>query len=64
MRLDMVKIVAIMKEKGMRQKDLMEKSGLSRNTISAICNGKSCTDDTAKRISEAFGVKVETLKIN
>lgn len=61
MRLDMVKVVATMKEKEMRQKDLMEKSGLSRNTISAICNGKSCTEETAKRIADAFGVKVEEL---
>lgn len=64
MRLDMVKVVATMKEKGMRQKDIMERSGLSRNTISAICNGKSCTDDTAKKLAEAFGVKVEELTNN
>ena len=64
MRLDMVKVVATMKEKGMRQKDITEKTGLSRNTISAICNGKSCTDDTAKKLAAAFGVDVKALTNN
>ena len=61
MRIDATKVVAVMKEKDIRQKDLVFRSGLSRNTVSAICNRKSCSEDTAQKIAAALGVTVDDL---
>ena len=61
MRLDAVKMVAAMKERNLRQKDLIYRTGISRNTISAVCNRKSCSEDTARKIAEALGVTVDDL---
>ena len=36
-------------------------SGLSRGTLSAVKNGKSCTDDTAQRLADALGVTMDYL---
>lgn len=33
----------------------------SRNTISAICNGKSCSEKTARRIADALGVTMQEI---
>ena len=40
---------------------LSKKANASRNTINAICNGKSCRYETAKRIADALNVPVEEL---
>ena len=61
MRLDVVKMAAVMKERDLRQKDLVHKTGISRNTISAVLNRKSCSEDTAQKIAEALGLKIEEL---
>lgn len=37
---------------------LAKKSGLSRGTITAIKNGKSCSRESAERIAKALGVDV------
>ncbi len=62
MRLDAVKVVSALKEKDMRQKDLIHKTGISRNTISAICNRKSCSEATAQKIAEALDMDLSELK--
>ena len=57
MRLDRIKIRMLLMQKDMRQNDLVELSGVGRNTISAVLNGKGCTSETAQRI--AAGLRVE-----
>lgn len=61
MRLDRIKVICLLTKRDLMKKDLAEKTGLNRNTISAICSGKRCSEITARRIAEALGVKVEEL---
>ena len=61
MRLNVVKLAAVMKELDLRQKDLVHRTGISRNTVSAICNRKSCSKDTAAKIAEALGIPLGDL---
>ena len=41
--------------------EIAKRAGLNRGTVSAIKNGKSCTDDTAQRLADALGVTVDYL---
>lgn len=61
MRLNAVKIVSLLKMRDMRQKTLVEESGLCQSTVSMICNGKSCSRESARKIAEALGVTVDDL---
>jgi putative transcriptional regulator len=61
MRLNRISVISLLAEKDMQRKDLAEKTGISRNTISAVCNGKSCSAATAQKISRALGVDVESI---
>ena len=51
------RIQEIRKQKGIGQKELAEKSGVSRTVISKLENGKRdiVTSDTMKNIAEALG---------
>ncbi len=51
------RIQEIRKQKGIGQKELAEKSGVSRTVISQLENGKRdiVTSDTMKNIAEALG---------
>lgn len=61
MRISGVLIKHSLIDRGMKQKDLAEKTELNRNTISAVCSGKSCSEGTARKIAEALGVTVDDL---
>lgn len=61
MRLNTAGVVSLLKKRDMRQKTLSEKTGISKSTISMICNGKSCTEATARKIAAALGVTVDEL---
>ncbi len=63
MQLDKVKIVMIAKQKGLKQLELSQMASLSRGTLSAVYNGKSCSKDTASKIANALGVQVEDLVV-
>lgn len=52
---------AVITVRGMEQKDLAKQSGISRATINAICNGKSCSPDTARKIAEALDVDLQDI---
>jgi transcriptional regulator with XRE-family HTH domain len=56
----MNRIKEILKEKGMSQKELAEKLGMSDVGVSKIVNG-STTKDTMKKIAEILGVETEVL---
>lgn len=61
-RIDRVKLIAEMARQDMRVKELEEKSGVSRCTITAIRGGKPCREDIAAAICAALGVSLEDLK--
>ena len=56
---DLIKHALI--DRDMRQKDLAEKAGITRATISSICGGKRCSEDTARKIAEALGISLGDL---
>ncbi len=64
MKISAVKIRGEMFKKGITQIELGQISGLGRSTISAVCTGKSCRDDTAHRIADALGVRLEEITEN
>ena len=45
----------------MTQIELAERSGLCRNTINAICCGRSCTIESVEKIADALGVPASSL---
>ena len=61
MRIDRKKLVWAMMDRGTNVKELAEKSGVSKQTISNVKNGKSCIDAVGKAIANALGVEVTDL---
>lgn len=61
MRIDRVKLVAELTRRDMTQKDLANKTGVSRATINYIKGGKSCSDEVGHKIAAALNVKVTDL---
>lgn len=61
MRIDRVKLVSELIRQDMTQKELAEKAGVSRVTLSYIKCGKNCCDETAEKLAGALGVPVEKL---
>ena len=61
MQIDRVKLISEMARQRMTTRELADKSGVSRATISYIRNGKSCLDVVGKAIANALGVKVKDL---
>ena len=51
----------IMVDKGMKLKQLQELSGVSKQTLSAVSNGKSCKYETAAAIAKALKMSVTDL---
>jgi putative transcriptional regulator len=56
-----MKLKSLMAEKLMTATALGELSGVSRQTISCVLNGKSCGLMTAAKIAQAFNVPLETI---
>lgn len=52
---------AVMTVRGMNQNDLSMQSGISRATINAICNGKSCAPETAEKLTTALDVELSDI---
>lgn len=61
MRIDRVKFTSYLLKKNLTQNKIAEMAGISRNTVSAIKCGKSCTDEVGKAIAQALKVNVEEL---
>ena len=61
MQIDRIKLIAEMARQRITLKELSEKSGISRVTITAIRGGKSCQTATGKCIAAALGVGLSEL---
>lgn len=62
MRIDRVKLIAEMARQNININQLSEKACVSRCTLSALRGGKSCTENTVKRVASVLGVTVDELK--
>ncbi len=58
MRIDRIKLLILIATKDISTLELAKKSGLSRQTISCIKQGKRCREETAKKIAKALDVDV------
>ena len=61
MYLDVKKLKTEVCKHGMNQKELIEKSGISKATISKIYNGGSCSTETAKKIVSILGLELRNM---
>ena len=61
MRLNSEKIRTLLFRLDCTQVDLAKETGISRNTITSVCNGKSCGSKTALKIAAALNVDVGEL---
>lgn len=57
-KIDERKIRMILYDRKITQKALSEKCGISRLTIGKIMNGKTCSEETGRKICEALGVDI------
>lgn len=55
MRIDRVAFAAALARADLNVKRLAEKSGVSRVTITAVKNGKSCSKETAEKLAAILG---------
>ena len=58
MQINKTKVLILLAKTQMNQTKLATLSGVSRQTLSYIMNGKACRPDIAGRIAKAFGVDV------
>lgn len=61
MRINRKKLMIAMIDQDMKVNQLVEKSGLSRCTVSAVRGGKSCSLETVQKVAEALGVEPEEI---
>lgn len=61
MRLNETKMQIKMGEEGMNIRMLSERSGVSRQTISCIKAGKSCSPVIAYKLADALGMSMEEI---
>ncbi len=61
MEIDRVKLAAEMARKRLTVNALAEEANLSRITVSAIKNGKTCSPESATRIAKALNCPVGAL---
>ena len=61
MRIDRVKFAAALARADMTTVNLSKKSGVSRGTISVIKGGKSCKEETARKLAVGLGVDLSEL---
>jgi DNA-binding Xre family transcriptional regulator len=61
MKIKTLRLKSLAVEKGYTFTDLAIASGVSRNTVSSIYNGKNCSLATAAKLSKALGVSLEDI---
>lgn len=61
MRIDRVKFVTALTVKDMSLKRLCELSRVSRATVTAVKSGKTCSEETGRKIAAALEIDIEQL---
>lgn len=61
MRLSKNKVQLLMANQEMMQQSLALKAGISRQTLSAVMNGRNCRPDLLSKIARALDVKPEDI---
>ena len=61
MRLNATKVRLLMAKQVINQATLAAKAGISRQTLSAVMNGRSCRPELLGKISKALGVEPEEI---
>lgn len=61
MKIKRMVLIAEMAKNNVTLIELSEKSKVSRATISAVRNGKTCNYDTAVKLAAALGISVENI---
>lgn len=61
MRIDRIKFVALIAKKDLTLTELARNSGLSRQTLSCVKQGKRCSPETANKIAKALCTDVREI---
>ena len=61
MKINRIFLITKLAEKDMTLKTLSELTGVSKATLSAVKNGKKCSEDTGNKIAAALGVDVSEI---
>lgn len=61
MKLDKARFMYEISRRDLTLGEVAELAGLSKATVSYAKNGKSCTEDTVRRIAEALNVEPERI---
>ncbi|MBM6897763.1 helix-turn-helix transcriptional regulator [Pseudoflavonifractor capillosus] len=58
MRINREKFVVALVRHDLNGNELAERAGVSRGTVTAVKNGKSCSKETAKKLSAVLGQEI------
>lgn len=61
MRIDRVKLIAEMARRDVTVQELANKATVSRATVTALRGGKSCNENSVRRVAQALGIPVDSL---
>lgn len=61
MRLNRIKIQLLMARLEINQQSLADKAGISRQTLSAVMNGRNCRPELLGKLAKALEVKPEEI---
>lgn len=61
MRISRIKVSLLMAKTCINQMTLAARAGISRQTMSAVMNGRNCKPDLLGKISKALGVEPEDI---
>ena len=61
MRIDRVKHIAEMARRDIKVQELADKATVSRATVTALRGGKSCNENSIRRVAQALDVPLEAL---
>lgn len=61
MRIDRIKFATELARADLNIKQLAERAGLSRVTITSIKGGKSCSRSTAEKIAAGLGIGIQDI---
>lgn len=63
MRIDGIKIYALLKQQERTQKNLAESCKVSRCTVANIIGGRTCSTETAEKIAKGLGVSLSEITV-